>query len=74
MGDDFTQYLDELDSPNTEGYTFFAKSQSEGYFLEIYRKYEEVGRKTNKQTSLMFIKLFSPLKQNFNFAGHISIS
>ncbi|XP_063687625.1 phosphatidylcholine transfer protein-like [Bolinopsis microptera] len=43
MDDDsqFSQYLSELDSPNTEGYTFFTKNETDGYSLEIYRKYEE---------------------------------
>ncbi|KAL5250514.1 hypothetical protein ACHWQZ_G016299 [Mnemiopsis leidyi] len=39
---EFSQYLSELDKPNTEGYTFFTKSQTNGYSLEIYRKYDEV--------------------------------
>ena len=44
MGDDtvFSKYLSELDSPDTKGYTFFTKNQTDGYSLEIYRKYDEV--------------------------------
>ena len=39
---EFSQYLSELDNPNTEGYTFFTKSQTDGYSLEIHRKFDEV--------------------------------
>lgn len=40
--DVFSKYLSELESPNTEGYTFFTKNETDGYSLEIYRKYDQV--------------------------------
>ena len=50
MDDDseFRTYLSELDSPNTDGYTFFTKNETEGYSLEVYRKYDEVSVMTTK--------------------------
>ena len=68
MDDDsqFSQYLSELDSPNTEGYTFFTKNETDGYSLEIYRKYEEVF-KINFTVCAVYI-LF-PLTFNLN-ASH----
>lgn len=42
MDDDvFGKYLSELELANTEGYTFFTKNETDGYSLEIYRKYDE---------------------------------
>ena len=45
--DEFTEYLTELETPNTEGYEFFVRNEGVGYFLEIYRQFEKVTNEIN---------------------------
>lgn len=44
MSDDsqFTEYLNQLNTPDTSGYEFFTKSEGDGYFVEIYRRFDKV--------------------------------
>eukprot|EP00116_Pleurobrachia_bachei_P017249 sb/3477511/ len=54
MSDEFTEYLTELETPNTEGYDFFTRNEGTGYNLEIFRQF-------NKETGLYRYKGYGEL-------------